>query len=715
MIRFEDIVERVERYHPEADFDLLKRAYVFSAMEHRNQLRKSGEPYLVHPLEVAGILADLRLDLTTVAVGLLHDVLEDTLTTREVLLDYFGTEVTALVEGVSKISKLEFRSREEREAESFRKMMLAVVDDLRVIFVKLADRLHNMRTLEHLSDEQRERIATETMEIYAPIANRLGLGAIKGELEDLSFRFLDPAGYQSLTRRLLERQAQSDELIRTVGDRIAASLSDAGIPVEITGRVKRLHSIARKMRKQGIDVDQVYDYVAFRLLTDTVKNCYGALGIIHSLWRPVPGRIKDYIAMPKPNRYQSLHTSVMGDRGHPFEIQIRTRAMDAIAERGIAAHWRYKEGQPLEPENLRQIEWLRQLMDWKSELKDAQEFFRAVKLDLYPEEVYAFTPKGQVRALPKGATPIDFAFKIHSEIGSHCSGARVNGRLVPLKTELHNGDIVEILTAPTAHPTRDWLHLVRTASARAKIRNYLHKVEREQSLGLGRTLLERELRKYRLSLKSFLNHPELPKALAALGFAEGEDLIAAVGFGKALPHEVIERLFPDRARDDRASTGIGQAVKRALGLKGNRVEVAGIRDGMVMLAKCCNPVLGEPIVGYVTRGRGVSVHLEHCPNIDALMFDPQRKIEVNWATSEGGSFTVKLVVRSEDRQGLLARVTAAIAEEDANIKDIRADTTEDQRGEMALTLTIRDRGQLDRILQRLRQLEGVMAAERVLG
>jgi len=715
MIRFEDIVERVERYHPEADFDLLKRAYVFSAMEHRNQLRKSGEPYLVHPLEVAGILADLRLDLTTVAVGLLHDVLEDTLTTREVLLEYFGAEVTSLVEGVSKISKLEFRSREEREAENFRKMMLAVVDDLRVIFVKLADRLHNMRTLEHLDDERRERIARETMEIYAPIANRLGLGAIKGELEDLSFRFLDPPGYQNLARRLLERQAQSDELIRTVGERIATSLGEAGIPVEIMGRVKRLHSIARKMRKQGIDVDQVYDYVAFRLLTDSVKNCYGALGIIHSLWRPVPGRIKDYIAMPKPNRYQSLHTSVMGDRGHPFEIQIRTRAMDAIAERGIAAHWRYKEGQPLESGNLRQIEWLRQLVDWKSELKDAQEFFRAVKLDLYPEEVYAFTPKGQVRALPKGATPIDFAFKIHSEIGSHCSGARVNGRLVPLKTELHNGDIVEILTTPAAHPTRDWLHLVRTASARAKIRNYLHKVEREQSLGLGRTLLERELRKYRLSLKSFLNHPELPKVLAALGFAEGEDLIAAVGFGKALPQEVIERLFPDRARDDRVATGIGHAVKRALGLTGNRVEVAGLRDGMVMLAKCCNPVLGEPIVGYVTRGRGVSVHLEHCPNIDALMFDPQRKIEVNWATSEGGSFTVKLLVRSEDRQGLLARVTAAIAEEDANIKDIRADTTEDQRGEMALTLTIRDRRQLDRILQRLRQLDGVMAAERILG
>jgi len=715
MIRFEDIVERVERYHPEADFDLLKRAYVFSAMEHRNQLRKSGEPYLVHPLEVAGILADLRLDLTTVAVGLLHDVLEDTLTTREVLLEYFGAEVTSLVEGVSKISKLEFRSREEREAENFRKMMLAVVDDLRVIFVKLADRLHNMRTLEHLDDERRERIARETMEIYAPIANRLGLGAIKGELEDLSFRFLDPPGYQNLARRLLERQAQSDELIRTVGERIATSLGEAGIPVEIMGRVKRLHSIARKMRKQGIDVDQVYDYVAFRLLTDSVKNCYGALGIIHSLWRPVPGRIKDYIAMPKPNRYQSLHTSVMGDRGHPFEIQIRTRAMDAIAERGIAAHWRYKEGQPLESGNLRQIEWLRQLVDWKSELKDAQEFFRAVKLDLYPEEVYAFTPKGQVRALPKGATPIDFAFKIHSEIGSHCSGARVNGRLVPLKTELHNGDIVEILTTPAAHPTRDWLHLVRTASARAKIRNYLHKVEREQSLGLGRTLLERELRKYRLSLKSFLNHPELPKVLAALGFAEGEDLIAAVGFGKALPQEVIERLFPDRARDDRVASGIGHAVKRALGLTGNRVEVAGLRDGMVMLAKCCNPVLGEPIVGYVTRGRGVSVHLEHCPNIDALMFDPQRKIEVNWATSEGGSFTVKLLVRSEDRQGLLARVTAAIAEEDANIKDIRADTTEDQRGEMALTLTIRDRRQLDRILQRLRQLDGVMAAERILG
>jgi GTP pyrophosphokinase len=715
MIRFEDIQDRVESYHPEADFDLLRRAYVFSAMEHRNQLRKSGEPYLVHPLEVAGILADLKLDITTVAVGLLHDVLEDTLTTRDVLHEYFGPEITDMVEGLSKISRFRFQSDEQREAENFRKMMLAVVDDLRVILVKLADRLHNMRTLEHLPAERRRRIARETMEIYAPIANRLGLGGIKGELEDLAFRYLDPDGYRLITRRLAERQASSDAVIAEVRGRLESALRDAGVPAEISGRVKRIYSIVGKMRKQGIDVDEVYDYVAFRILTDSVKSCYGALGIIHAMWRPVPGRIKDYIAIPKPNRYQSLHTSVMGEKGFPFEIQIRTREMDEVAEKGIAAHWRYKEGEPLLPDEVRNIEWLRSLLDWQSESHDARDFVRLVKLDLYPEEVYAFTPKGQVKSLPREATPIDFAYKVHTEVGHHCAGARVNGKLVPLKTPLRNGDVVEIITSPAAHPSRDWLGVVRTASARSKIRAYLNRVERAHSVELGRTLLERELRRYRLSAKALSRHERLGELLRDLGFADADDLHAAIGFGKTLPQQVVGALWPDRARDEGPPRGIGQAVKRVLGVAESRVEVAGMSDGMVNLAKCCSPVYGEPIVGYVTRGRGVSVHLEACPNVEKLMYDPQRRIEVNWASRDGAAFLVKLAIHTEDRKGMLARLTSVIAEEEGNIRDIRAEAVEMEGGRISLTLTLGDQQQLDRILQRLRSLEGVTAVQRVLG
>jgi GTP diphosphokinase / guanosine-3',5'-bis(diphosphate) 3'-diphosphatase len=714
MIRFEDIKDRVEAYHPEADFELLRRAYVFSAMKHQNQLRESGEPYLIHPLEVAYILAGLKLDLTTVAVGLLHDVLEDTLTTREVMEETFGGEITHLVEGLSKLSRFQFESAEQREAENFRKMMLAVVDDLRVIMVKLADRLHNMRTLEHLNPDRQKSIARETLEIYAPIANRLGLGAIKEELEDLTFRYLDETGYRNLERRLVERQSISDALIRDVQGTLQTHLRSAGFSVEIHGRVKRFHSISKKMREQQIDVDEVYDYVAFRIITDSVKSCYGILGIIHSLWRPVPGRIKDYIAMPKPNMYQSLHTSVMGDQGHPFEIQIRTREMDDIAERGIAAHWKYKEGTPLRAEDERNVEWLRQLIDWQQELEDPREFLKAVKIDLYPEEVYAFTPKGEVRSLPRGATPIDFAYKVHTEVGHHCHGARVNGRLVPLKTELKNGDVVEILTAPSAHPSRDWLSVVKTSMARSKIRHWIHKVEREESLGLGRTMMERELKRFQLSFKKLQGHPELPAMLKALGFPDLDDLLASVGFGRTLPGDVVERLFPER----KAGPAVGsklQAVKRVLGLGGDRVEVAGMRDGMVTLAKCCNPVRGEPIVGYVSRGRGVTVHLESCPNLEKLLCDPRRKIEVRWRSSKDEFYEVRVRIRSEDRKGFLALVTSTLAEEGANIKDIRAEATEDRRGNTDLTIHIRNHRQLGRILDRLRALDGVAAVERVLG
>ena len=712
MIRFEDIKDKVESYHPEADFDLLRRAYVFSAMKHKNQLRKSGEPYLIHPLEVAAILADLRLDVTTVAVGLLHDILEDTLTSREDLDETFGPEITNLVDGLSKISKFHFRSEEQREAENFRKMMLAVVDDLRVIMVKLADRLHNMRTLQHLSPERQQKISRETIEIYAPIANRLGLGALKGELEDLTFRYLDAAGFENLKRRLQQRQAMNEQLIADVKKTLEQQLE--GFPVEIRGRVKRLFSISRKMKQQGIDVDEVYDYVAFRLITDSVKNCYGILGIIHSVWPPVPGRIKDYIAMPKGNMYQSLHTSVMGNQGYPFEVQIRTGEMDEVAERGIAAHWKYKEASPLQPEDQRNVEWVRQLMDWR-ELEDPREFLRAVKIDLYPEEVYAFTPQGQVKSLPKGATSIDFAYKVHTEVGHHCQGSKVNGRLVALKTELQNGDVVEILTAPSAHPSRDWLGMAKTSSARSKIRAWLHKRDHEQSLGFGRTLMDKELKRYRVSFKKLQSHSELPALTRSLGMADLNDLLVSVGYGKTLPGDVLKRLYPERTRQEKPRSGLVPAVRRALGLGADRVEVAGMRDGMVALAKCCSPVLGEPIVGYVTRGRGVSVHLENCPNLETLLYDPQRKIDVKWISSKGADFEVRLRIQSEDRKGLLALLTSAISEEGANIRDIRAETTEDRRGQIGVTLQVADHKQMERLLERLRGLRGIRVVERILG
>ena len=715
MIRFEDIKDKVDAYHPAGDIDLLRRAYVFSAMEHRNQLRESGEPYLVHPLEVAGILADLKLDVTTVAVGLLHDVLEDTLTTPDVLEEYFGAEITHLVDGLSKISKFEFQSAEQREAENFRKMMLAVVDDLRVILVKLADRLHNMRTLEHLSPEKQRRISQETAEIYAPIANRLGLGGIKGELEDLAFRYLDGDAYEQLTRLLHERREQSDALIEQVKGELQEHLAEAGLTAEIRGRVKRIYSISKKMKVQGIDVDEVYDYVAFRILTDSVKNCYGALGIIHSLWQPVPGRIKDYIALPKPNRYQSLHTSVIGAGGHPFEVQVRTHEMDEIAEKGIAAHWRYKDGAPLLPDEVKGIEFVRELIDWQQELQDPREFLRAVKLDLYPQEVYVFTPKGEVKAFPRGATSIDFAYKVHTEVGDHCHGARINGKLVSLKTPLKNGDRVEILTSASAHPSRDWLGMAQTPSARSKIRSYLHNRDRAEALALGRTMLERELKRYRLTLRGLQKQTARPDVLRALGFGDLDDLMVAVGYGKVLPSDAIERLFPDRARGEEPKPSLGTAVRRALGMGANRVEVTGLQDGMVTLAKCCNPVYGEPIVGYVTRGRGVSVHLEKCPNVEKLIYDPQRRIEVNWASQGRASYSVRVVIHSEDRKGMLARLTAAIAEEEGNIQDIRAEVLEQSKGRISITLDIGDRRQLDRILTGLRSVEGVTAVERLLG
>ncbi len=711
MVRFEDIQDKVESYMPGADLDLLRRAYIFSAKEHKGQTRSSGEPYLTHPLAVAGILADLKLDLTCIVAGLLHDVLEDTLTTRENVEAHFGKDIAHVVEGLTKISRITFNSREQQQAESFRKMMLAMVDDIRVILVKLADRLHNMRTLEHLSSRQQERIARETLEIYAPIAHRLGMAKVKNELEDLSLCYLDPQGYQSLLRAMEDKRKINEGFVLEIEQILRDELTRAGVSCVIHGRRKHLYSIYRKIRRQQIDVAEVYDYIAFRILTASVKDCYGALGVVHGLWRPVPGRIKDFIAMPKPNMYQSLHTSVMSDRGQAFEIQIRTQEMHRIAEDGIAAHWRYKEGKG-GGEKDQNVEWLRQIMEWQQELKDPREFLTMVKVDLYPEEVYCFTPQGQVKSFPRGATSIDFAYAVHTEVGHRCVGSRINGKLQPLRTELKSGDIVEILTSPNHQPSQDWLTVVRTPRARAKIRQWLNVDRRNRAIELGKTVADREFKRFKFSLKK--HHGEsggLGAALQGIGCPSLEDFYASVGYGKVAPRALVEKLDP-QARPHDAAGAITQAVKKALGMGEKKVTVRGLDDALIALARCCNPIRGEPIIGYITRGRGVTVHSERCPNLEKLLYDPERRIEVDWEGADRSRFEVRITVMSEDRPGMLAKITSVIADAKSNIKNVEARTFEDHRGEITLSLDIQDLAHLQVILDKVKAIEGVYRVER---
>jgi guanosine-3',5'-bis(diphosphate) 3'-pyrophosphohydrolase len=714
--RFEDIVERVEAYDPEADLDLLRRAYVFSAREHRNQTRRSGEPYLVHPIEVAYILAELKLDLPSVVAGLLHDVIEDTLTTYETVAGNFGTDVAHIVDGVTKISKLKFATAQQAEAENLRKMILAMVDDIRVILVKLADRLHNMRTLHYLEPAKRERIARETFEIYAPLANRLGIGKIKSELEDLSFQYLEPQAFAALTQALEAKRKLSEGFIAEIRGQLERALADQGIRAQITGRLKSLYAIWRKMRVQKIEVEQVYDYLAFRILVDSVKDCYGALGTVHSIWRPVPGRIKDYIAMPKPNMYQSLHTSVMTDKGQPFEVQLRTHEMHAIAEEGIAAHWQYKEGGALDRRDSDKVAWLRQTLEWVQELKDPREFLEMVKVDLYPDEVYAFTPRGKVMSFPRGATPLDFAYAIHTEVGHTCIGAKVNGRIVPLKYALQNGDIVEILTQPGHHPSRDWLAVAQTSRARSKIRAYVNATERAHSIALGKELVDKELRKYKLSLKTWQDDGRLSEALRKLGHREIDDFHAAVGYGKSTPGSLLSLLVPaGELQQPKPDNVVTRVVKRALGLGERKVKVHGMNDVMVALAKCCNPVRGEEIVGYITRGRGVSVHSAQCRNVLRLMYDVDRRIEVEWDEKSDGTsiYDVKLALDVEDRQGLLAKIVSTIADEKTNIRNVDAKTFEGAKARVTVVLAVADRQQMERVMARIRRIDGVREVERV--
>ena len=715
MIRFESLLDKVRAYSPDTDLELLRRAYVFSALEHKGQIRHSGEPYLVHPLEVSDILADMKLDAVCIAAGLLHDVVEDTLTTPEKIRERFGEDVAHIVEGVTKIGAIPFSSTEERQAENFRKMLLAMVDDIRVILVKLADRLHNMRTLQHMADDKRLRIAQETLDIYAPIANRLGMSRIKNELEELSFRYLEPAGYQSLKSRVDAKRRAMQGMIEELSAEIRSKLSDAQVPViSIDGRVKRLYSIWLKLKAQKIDLEQVYDFVALRIVTPSVKDCYASLGIIHQTWSPVPGRIKDFIAMPRPNGYQSLHTSVISDRGFPFEVQIRTEEMHRLAEEGIAAHWKYKEGRVGAARDEQYFQWLRQLLEWQQEVRDPQEFLSNLKIDLYPEEVYTFTPRGTVKVLPKGATAIDFAYAIHTDVGHQCVGARVNGRMVPMRTRLKNGDIVEIMRNASHKPSRDWLNFAVTSRARNKIKHLIQVEEKARAVELGRRVFDKEARRFGLNGGKLLEG-DIARVLAEFATPKPEDLLAQIGYGKVSPRLVLDKIVPqDQLKEQAPEHPMVSAVKRVLrpGSEPDRIKVRGADDVMVFRARCCNPIRGEKIVGYITRGKGVSVHSAKCANVVNLMYDPERRIEVEWDKgSDIQPYTVRLAIDVEDRKGMLAELSKRIADINTNITNVEA-RTGDQRGRIDVTVEIKDVKHLEQVIKSVRGVEGVLNVER---
>jgi guanosine-3',5'-bis(diphosphate) 3'-pyrophosphohydrolase len=727
MIRFEDVERKVERYHPDSDLDLLRRAYIYSAKEHKDQVRASGEPYLIHPLSVAEILADMKLDVETVSTGLLHDVVEDTLVTLDEIKATFGERIAHLVDGVTKISNLGKKmSREEVEAENLRKMVLAMVDDIRIVLVKLADRLHNMRTLQYLRPEKRRRIAQETLEVYAPIAHRLGMSKIRAELEDLAFRYLDPESYNRLKEEVEKRRAATEAFLEEVRTQIADRLTDEGVPfVRIEGRIKRLYSIHLKLKRQKIPVDKVYDLAAVRIITRDLKDCYYALGVMHKYWRPFQDRIKDFIANPRENGYQSLHTSVIGDEGHHFEVQIRTEEMHRIAEEGIAAHWKYKEGIGGDTHEDEMMKWLRRLVEGQQDTTDARDFIDSFKLDLYPKEVYAFSPKGKVVQLQRNATPVDFAYAIHSQVGDQCTGAKVNGRLVPLKYQIQNGDVIEVITTPGHKPSRDWLNFVVTSRARTKIKHWIAEKQRAESIEVGRKIFEKEAVRLQLKTKRVMEDPQLARFLSDNGYPKIEDMFAAIGYGKLTARSVLARFVPEDelAQIDQGRTSrlqqVTKVVKRALRLGDDRIAIKGVDDVMVYRAPCCNPIRGEEIIGYITRGKGVAVHTKRCKNVSNLLVNRERIIEVTWVgESDGRSepYAVKLSVITEDRQGQLAALTNAIANIKTNIRDARTDDNSYTDGvrRIDLTVDITDLKHLERVASAIKGVEGVIEVERLI-
>ncbi len=717
-IRIEDILNRVELYRPEPDEDLLRHAYVFAANRHQGQVRRSGEAYFTHPLTVAWILAEMELDEVAIAAGLLHDLLEDTETTAEELEVQFGPDVARLVVALTKLSDYEstFSSREATEAENFRRLLLASMDDVRVILVKLADRLHNMRTLSFLRPERQVAIARETLDIYAPIANRLGIGSIKIEMEDLCFRYLHPDEWERLEHEIRDRADAADRWFTEIQEVIEELLRANGVKGTVLGRVKHMYSVYQKLRRQGVDVANVFDFLAFRVIVDSVGDCYAVLGLIHQRWPPVPGRMKDHIAIPKPNAYQSLHTTVLGPEAHPFEIQIRTWDMHKIAEFGIAAHWSYKEKGSRAANEDSRISWLRSLLD-NSEGSTPREFLDSIKIDLYPDDVYCFTPRGDVFSFPLGATILDFAYRVHSEVGHSCVGGHINSRWVPLRTELKNGDIVEVSTSPQQQPHHDWLNIVVTNRARSKIRSWLKREEKKRAVEVGRKLLEREVRRAGASWRRVTAGDDFQAMLTSHGLTREEDLLAAIGFGRLAAAAVVAQLVPPDPEPSSAETAEPLPARPTPPPADSpALEVTGDADFLVYVARCCRPLPGEPIVGFVTRGKGVAVHSRSCPNVRNLMYHPEREIEVRWAsdaaTSSKSLSQVELDMAFDDRSGMLASISNIISSEGSDILSCQLRTEHDERGFAAMTLEVRDAAQLDRILQRLGHVKGMRRVER---
>jgi len=713
--RFAELLTNVRQNRPGDDLAPLERAFAFAADKHQAQLRQSGEPYLSHPLEVAHILADLRLDTTTLCAALLHDVVEDARIPLSEIAAGFGSDTARLVEGVTKISRLDLVSPEVRQVESVRKMLLAMVTDVRVVLVKLADRLHNMRTLNFLPPEKQERIARETLDIYAPVAHRLGMGAMRGDLEDLAFSYLEPSAYTELQSVVSQRSKEFEKFLAEVQETIGKHLAENEVVATLEGRIKRLYSIHQKVQRQKGTLEQVYDLLAVRIITDSVRNCYAALGVVHQIWRPVPGRFKDYIAMPRPNLYQSLHTTVING-GQPFEVQIRTHQMHRIAEQGVAAHWKYKDGTNASDGDDQRVVWMRQLIEWAREMREPTEFLSTLKVDLYPDEVYIFTPKGKVVTLPRGATPVDFAYTIHTEVGHQCLGAKVNGQMVPLRHPLANGDVVQIVTQKGHSPSRDWLSFVRTSHARSKIRQWINLNERKQATEVGRRLIEREARQAGVSLKK-ISDEELLRIASEYGRSKVEDLYADLGYGKYSARQVLAKLTGQSIEGKPEGEGaepakIVSSVKRMLGIRDPSILVLGHDNLMVYRAKCCNPIPGDPIIGYVTRGRGVAVHNTSCPNVQKLLYQSERRINVQWSDGGQGTYPVTLVVHGKDRPGLLADITSVISSVGANIQvlDSRPDNLQ---ARVEATVDITDRNQLERILKNVKRISGVFDIERV--
>ncbi|MEA3386359.1 MAG: bifunctional (p)ppGpp synthetase/guanosine-3',5'-bis(diphosphate) 3'-pyrophosphohydrolase [Thermodesulfobacteriota bacterium] len=710
MIRLNDILDGIHSYLPDTDTSLVEKAYIYSAKVHAGQTRLSGEPYLSHPLATAYILTHLHLDLASIAAGLLHDTVEDTLASVEELEEIFGKDVAQIVDGVTKLSKIRFESQIQKQAENTRKMILAMSKDIRVLLVKLADRLHNMRTLEYQKDSKRVKIARETLDIYAPLAGRLGIGWIKSELEDLAFLYIYPEEYQRLCKEVEDRLGKRKAYVDEVRDLIAKKMSDFGLLCKVLGRPKHLYSIFRKMRTRKVPLGEVYDLIAFRIIMKSTKECYEALGIVHSLWKPIPGRFKDYISLPKANMYQSLHTTVIGPHGERMEIQIRTGEMDVVANQGIAAHWLYKEGTILSKEKAHQFDWLFELTEWQKELDDPREFIESVKMDLFPNEVYVFTPRGEVKEFPRGATPIDFAYAIHTEVGNHCAGAKVNGRIVPLKYQFHNGETVEIITSNKHFPNRDWLKLAKTSRALARIRQWIKTEERDKSLALGKDLCAREFKRHRLDFNDFMKTKGAEVA-KALSFKTPEDMLIAAGYGKVAPAQIIRKLRagePEEQEPEKKESRVKQITEKA---EQQGILIHGLEDILIHLGRCCTPIPGDEVVGYITRGRGVTVHRENCSNIHNL--DPNRRIEVTWADVDKATYPAKIRVSADDQKGMLAAVSNEISAGEANILEAKVTTTPAYAAMLDFVIDVKDRTQLRKILSSIRTLKGVKLVERI--